>query len=138
MLRMCQATVARLTPISAAAVFRLWPSTSRPSSRASCGVSLRSDFSGGRKSRNSSMTRRATGGDMGAPPATASCKLSNSRAGAVAFQQVAAGARAQRLEDALVILVHREHERGQAGIALLQEPDAFGARHARQSDIGQQ
>ena len=29
----------------------------RPSRRALCGVSLRSDFSGGRKSRNSSMTR---------------------------------------------------------------------------------
>jgi len=50
--------VARLTPISATAVFGLWPSTKRPRSRASCGVSLRSDFSGGRKSRSNSIARR--------------------------------------------------------------------------------
>ena len=35
-----------------------------------------------------------------------------------ALEQVAAGAGAQRLEDALVVLVYREHERGHSRIAL--------------------
>ena len=53
------------------------------------------------------------------------------------LQQIATGARAHRLEDALVIVVHRDHQDEDVGIAGLERLDTGDTGHAAQADVEQ-
>lgn len=51
------------------------------------------------------------------------------------FQQIAAGAVADRLEHLFLLGIHGEHDDVGGRIPLLQDRDALAARHARQVDV---
>ncbi len=53
------------------------------------------------------------------------------------LQQVAAGAGAKRVKDAFVVVINREHQQQQIGIALFQNAYPFDAGHAGQADVAE-
>ena len=59
---------------------------------------------------NRPTTRRATSGDIGAPPLIASLRLSSEARRRRLLQQVAAGAGAERVEDPVVIVIDRQDQ----------------------------
>jgi hypothetical protein len=79
---------------------------------------------------------RATSGDIGAPAATTSRRLSVKRAGGV-FQKIPGGPGAQRIEDAFIVVVNRLHQQQHLREARFQKRYAVNGAHARQTDIDQ-
>src|SRR5262249_57219297 len=51
------------------------------------------------------------------------------------LEQITGSARAERIEDALIIVVDGERYQQRLWAQLFQQPDAFDAAHPRQSDI---